>query len=199
MIKVQDPKKIILAKKREKVDNLRVLLDLDGVVANWTMAACKACGLDYGELKEELKKEDKLENLIDEDEMWKKIDAEGEGWWTGLELFPWAKKLYNELEKKTSMLCFLTAPARNEISLAGKAKWIKKHFDTTDFLIGKPKYFCANKNSLLIDDTKKRTDKFKEHGGNAFLWPNPNKLLDGDIDVDDTINELMEYINELEL
>jgi hypothetical protein len=196
LIKIQDPKKIILAKKKK--DDLRIMIDLDGVMCNWTKAACKACGLDYEELKEELKKEDNVENHISEDEMWKKIDAKGEEYWTELELYPWANKLYKKLQEKSPYVCFLTSPAENEISLSGKAKWVKKHFDnTTEFLIGKPKWYCANKNTLLIDNSKKNTDKFDDFNGNTFLWPNSNKLLDGDINVNDTIKELMEYIDEL--
>ncbi len=196
MIRVQDPKRIILAKKEKK--DLIIFVDLDGVMCNFTQAACKACGLDYEELKEDLKKEDKIENHIGEDEMWKKIGEKGEEYWTGLELFPWAKKLYKKLQEKSPYVCFLTSPNDNEVSLSGKAKWIKKHFDgTTDFFIGKPKWLCASGNKILIDDSKKKTDKFDEFGGNIFRWPNPNKLLDGDIDTDETIEELLEYIDEL--
>ena len=195
MIRIKDPKKITLA-NREKKDDIRIFLDLDGVITNFTKAACETCGIDMDdpEVKKKLKEDDNIEQFIDDEEMWKKINAEGIDWWINLELYPWSKKLYREIRKVTSMFCFLTAPSRNPYSVSGKVHWMTNHFGTRKYLLGADKYFCAGPHTLLIDDHKDKVEKFEEFGGKAFLWPNSNKLLDGDLDVEDTFCDLFEII-----
>ena len=111
----------------------------------------------------------------------------------------WAKRLYTDLNKRTKDFCFLTSPSNNPVCASGKIKWLREHFgkDFRNFLIGANKYLCAGPNSLLIDDNEKKCKKFEEYSGNTFLWPNLLKLIDGDIDVDDTFEELFELIEKI--
>ncbi len=199
MVKIVGPDRIIIAKKEKK--NLRILCDLDGVCSFWEKATAKVCNVDLNnkEIREQLKNEDCIEDIIGGmNKMWKLIDDAGEDYWENMEILPWAKKLYKELNKRTKDFCFLTSPALNPISASGKIKWLRKHFgeDFKDFLIGSNKYFCAGPNSLLIDDNEKKCKKFKEYGGKVFLWPNPIKLIDGDISIDETFEELFEMIEK---
>ena len=129
--------------------------------------------------------------------MWKKIDEAGVEFWENLDLFPWTKRLISEVKKKTDLLCFLTAPSNNPNSTIGKMSWIKKHFKDIDFLIGQKKYYCASNNALLIDDSEKKIKLFEDHGGHVFLFPNDLKLLEGEIDIDETIEKLLNKIDKL--
>ena len=197
MVKIQSPDRIMVEGTKKK--DIRIFLDLDGVVVDWIGGSCKVTGLDTEEKenRKRLKKGDRIYNIlgISEKEMWKKIDAT-ENWWEDLELLPWGKKLYDALSRVGSV-CFLTSPSDNSNSFSGKAEWIKKYFPNTEFLIGKPKEFCAAPNSILVDDSDHKINKFRKWKGNAFLWPNQYKIMDGDVDIDETIDELLEKISRI--
>jgi len=199
MVKIVGPDRIIIAKKEKK--NLRIFCDLDGVCSYWEESAASVCDIDFKneEIRKQLKNGGCIEDFIGgEKKMWKLIDDAGEDFWRNMEILPWAKKLYNELNKRTEDFCFLTSPSLDPISVSGKIKWLRKHFGDNfkDFLIGSNKYLCASPNSLLIDDNEKKCKKFKEYGGKVFLWPNPIRLIDGDVDIDETFEELFKIIGE---
>ena len=42
-----------------------------------------------------------------------------------------------------------------------------------DFMIGTQKYLLAKPDVVLIDDQHKNIDLFREHGGQAILFPQP--------------------------
>ena len=197
-MKIQDPNRIILAKKKE--EDIRLMLDIDGVVANWIQSACKICDVDCNdeEIRKKLKKDSGLlDNFVDDSKMWKLIDKKGSKFWSNLELFSWSKELYKRLKKKSKMVSFLSCPPRNPEGGAGKMEWISKNFDTRNFILTPHKEFCATSNSLLIDDMPKKIDIFRKFGGHAFQWPNSFSLLDGDVSIEDTFKELENYIDEL--
>lgn len=200
-MKMQDPNKIIIAKSKKK-NGLIIFLDMDGVISFWEKSAAKTLGIDINDekIREEIKNGKRLETYVGGDSvMWPKIDKEGTKWWRDMELLPWGKKLYEKIKEKGDHFSFLTSPSSNPTSSAGKIEFLHKHFGDgfKDFLIGNNKEFCASPRALLIDDTDKKVKKFRSFGGHAFLWPNVFALLDGDIDVDETIKELMEYIKEI--
>lgn len=198
---IQDPNKIIIAKSKKK-EGLICFLDMDGVISFWEKSAAKTLGIDINDkkIREEIKNGKRLETYVGGDSvMWPKIDKEGTKWWRDMELLPWGKRLYEKIKEKGDHFCFLTSPSNNPTCAAGKVEFLQKHFgnDFGDFFIGKNKHLCASPRALLIDDTDKKVKKFRSFGGHAFKWPCPLFLLDGDIDVDETIEELMEYIDEL--
>lgn len=202
MIKIKDPNEIRLAKKNKK--RVIIFLDLDGVSSFWLKSAAKKCDIDIEdpEIREQLKNGKDLEDLVGGvDKLWEKIGKEHkeEKFWEELEIFDWAKKLVEELQKRGTDFCFLTSPSNNPVCASGKVKWIKKHFGEKfkDFLIGKKKYLCATPHSILIDDNEKKCKKFEEYGGKIFLWPNAFKIIDGDINIDDVFEDLFEKIEKM--
>jgi hypothetical protein len=75
-----------------------ILLDVDGVLMNWTAAAAKLWGTTEEELYKTWTKGDfgiDKALKVTEDEMWQKIDAAGDKFWSELEEYPWAHDLYN--------------------------------------------------------------------------------------------------------
>jgi len=197
MVKIQSPDRIIVEGIKKK--DRRIFLDLDGVVVDWLGGSCKVTGLDIEEkdARKKLKNNDRIYNIlgITEKEMWKKIDAT-ENWWEDLEILPWGKKLYKVLSE-VGHVCFLTSPSESSNSFSGKSKWIKNYFPKAKFLIGEAKEFCAAPNSILVDDSGHKIDTFREWKGNAFLWPNQYRIMDNEIDIDDTIKELLEQISKI--
>jgi len=200
-MKIQDPNKIIIAKSKKK-EGLIIFLDMDGVISFWEKSAAKTLDLDLDdkETRDKIKNGKRLETFVGGDSvMWPMIDKGGTKWWRDMELLPWGKRLYEELKKKADHFCFLTSPSSNATCAAGKVEFLHKHFGEKfkDFLIGKHKELCASPRSLLVDDSDSKVKKFRSFGGHAFKWPCPLSLLDGDVDVDETIKELLEYIDEL--
>lgn len=199
-MKLQGQDKIIIASKKK--NGLRIFLDMDGVVAFWEKSAAKTLDIDLNDekIREEIKNGKRMETYVGGDEnMWPLIKKEGDEWWENIELLPWAKRLYNMLKEKADYFSFLSSPSNDPLCASGKVKFLRKHFgdDFKDFLIGRNKYMCASKNALLVDDDKGKTKKFKKFGGYIFQWPSPLELLDGDIDVEETFDELSDYIKEI--
>jgi 5'(3')-deoxyribonucleotidase len=202
----QGPNKIILSsskKKNKKTEGLICWLDMDGVVAFWEKSAAESLGVDLNnkEIREKIKNGQDMNTFTNssDDQMWEIINKGGQEWWRDIELLPWSHELVEKLKEITDHFCFLTSPSNNPVCAAGKIEFLKKHFgdDFKDFMIGRNKELCASSRSILIDDNKKKVDKFRKFGGHAFLWPNPLTLIDEDQKVDDVIEELIKYINEL--
>ncbi len=153
---------------------MKILLDVDGVLANFVKAAAKLhCRADPYDLPENFGK-------YSVEDIWgmsKKDFCEPMGYeyWKTVELLPYANDIANLLADTfgSDNICLLTAPLKTPGCLEGKREWIKKHFPGINWLIGKPKYFCAHTNSLLIDDSIVNCEKFVEAGGRAFLVPGP--------------------------
>lgn len=203
MVNIQSANKILLAKKKKT--KVQIFLDMDGVISDWLGAACKLCDIDLNdeEIREAIKTENGwLEDFVDEKTLWKNIGDAGVGYWENLELFPWSKKLYKKLEELGDDFAILTSPGKyTEIAsnaCNGKVLWLDSHFNNKeDYIFAYKKFLCANENAILVDDSPNKIDPFNEAGGHGFLWPDPLSLLDGDINVDDTIDELVGYIKRM--
>lgn len=202
-INIQSPHRISLAKKKKQ--KIKVFLDMDGVLSDWLGAACKLCDIDLNdeEIRESIKiQKGWLEDFVDEKVLWKNIEDAGVGFWEGLELFPWTKKLYNKLEELGDEFSILSSPGKyTEIAsnaCDGKVLWLDNHFSNKEnYIFAYKKFLCANENAILVDDSQNKIDPFNEAGGHGFLWPNPLSLLDGDVNVDDSIDELVDYIKRM--
>ncbi len=66
--------------------------------------------------------------------------------------------------------------------LEGKRKWVMKNLGSNwlgRLITCKDKFVCANKHSILIDDSQANVDKFRDHGGHAIMVPRPWNPLRG--------------------
>lgn len=189
---------------------MNIYLDIDGCISNWYKGVCECCGVDFyspsvrKELKDrkEFKKSEIGFSFVEQDKMWSNIEDAGIDFWINLDMFPWSKKLYDTLTE-VGDVCFLTSPGNilknplgSSMAAAGKVIWVQKHFNTNNLLIGYNKSFCANKDSILIDDSYSKISEFKLKGGHTYYWPNCISLLDGDIDYNMEINKLVKYIKD---
>ena len=200
-MKIKDPNRIIMANNKRK-DKLRIMLDMDGVLAYWEKSAAEICNIDYEdpEIREALKNGKRFEEFVGGDEkMWPIIDKGGEKWWEDMEKLPWADDLIELLSKETKDLSFLSSPSNNPICYSGKAKWILKHYPdmAKDVFLGAKKHRVANPNILLVDDSEKKVKKFRKYGGHAFLWHCPLGIIDGDMDIKNVLQNLKDYITEI--
>ena len=164
-----------------------ILIDIDGVLADWQTAAILAHGLnpagvcqrwDYISLREPRPWSLSTVLSISDDEMWAPIYSAGHDWWVALKTFQWTMDLY-ETCCDIGPTYLLTSPSRDPSSHSGKAAWITKHFGKhmRDYLIGAPKHLCARPGSLLIDDRPKNCEDFIAAGGHAIMFPTIGNLL----------------------
>jgi len=148
-----------------------IFLDLDGVCAQFIEEALKRHN-----------KSDALETWpvgewdiskvlgITQEEFWKKI--KGFEFWKNLKEYPYFRRLLGDL-KNLGEVIFLTSCSQDSDCAKGKIEWMQDRFgkEFKDYILTKHKYFCANKNSILIDDSDDNITEFKNHGGHGILVP----------------------------
>lgn len=158
------------------MNNTNILLDIDGVLAEWIVNCCHLFNADPNEIMSKWKpgKRDLEHALgITSKELWEKVDKAGEDYWANLPETPWARKLYDECNKLGDVY-FITKPSYDPRSLSGKLIWITKFTKNNKFdkyLIGKPKQLCSQKGNILIDDNDINVKDFRKCNGTAILFP----------------------------
>jgi hypothetical protein len=180
-----------------------VCLDMDGVIKNWTKSVCKIFDVDPNDpqareiLKSDLRIEEHLVPGLTSVEFKRILEEIGYDFWYNLEQFPWTQRLLDTIVTAVGKnnLEFLTSPGSFSQSFAPKFDYVKNvlGFDR-QITITVNKFRLAKPNTLLIDDMFYNIDSFKEHGGQVFHWPNSYKLEDGDIDIENTFNELEQML-----
>lgn len=163
---------------------MNVLLDMDGVLCNFVKGCCRLFGLDEQKtLSKWAPNEYRVDSVfgITEEQLWEKINDEKDRFWATLDEYEWSRKLYEECQKFGNVY-FLTAPSTLSASLAGKAEWMQKFTGNSkfrDYLVGSPKFLCAKEDNVLIDDSDKNCDSFRDAGGRTVLFPQPWNTLHG--------------------
>ena len=186
------------------IKDFRIFIDLDGVLANWYKAMFDTMGMNinsHSSFRDALKSGKMLDEIngFDEDDMWDKINSIGPSWWENIEILPWAKELHDAMQELGDV-AFLTSPSKNAQSAAissyGKFLWVDKHFgEMKNCIITWAKHFCANNNTILIDDSSKKVAMFLDYGGFAYKWPNQLRIADGEADVQEHIASIANLIN----
>lgn len=163
-------------------------LDMDGVLVDFSGAVENA----YGIKMDRWDFDDFIPGVTKE-EFWLSCTEE---FWANL---PWTEEGKDILRIVENFfgkdnICLLTTPCLTKGSMEGKRRWIEKHLPgyLDQFLMGKPKHFCAGPQSILIDDSDKNINKFLYYGGRAILIPRPWNMLSYRISHPDF--NLLEYL-----
>lgn len=175
---------------------VKIFLDMDGFVFNWNKEACRIMGINDQDpnIRKILKNDPEgIEKICSKEDLYRTINDHGSAYWCNLDIFPWAKKVFEFLNNRGDC-CFLSSPGKWLYAPAGKLQAILREFPGTPSLIGKEKYFAAHPEALLIDDHPKNIDKFVQHGGNGFLWPNQYYIED---ELDFCVSELLSKIDSI--
>lgn len=177
---------------------MRIFLDLDGVLANFTKAACAQLGEPYPS------------NYVFEDYSWlfdKYGDAKcysklrGHLYWETLELYPWAHELVEIVkESNPDEWMFLTKPMADPFCFSGKYSFVKKHFpkyaNKLTIISGRKDSFVRDERDILIDDYTKNINLWEQAGGSTFFW----KEISDDFDktlVDERLKSLKEKLQSV--
>ena len=155
----------------------QILLDQDGVLADFLSGAIKVLNRAYGRditLEQYSKEFGKWGTYdyygITVEQFWKPIDDE-HNFWMDLPPMPWATKLYTALAA-VGDVTIVTMPGADPDCGRQKLQWLDYHLGIkhTEVFLGARKYLMAG-NGILIDDYYKNVDAFKENGGQAILIP----------------------------
>jgi len=158
----------------------KIFLDLDGIVRDWTRGIIKWYDIDC--LAQDVKSWDFFEHFVSSTlkmspkEFW---EGQTATFWETLPFTqeaPMILDVMNHIQKAGTVSVFLlTSPT---LTNAGSTQtWIRKnmpkYFADKRYIIGPPKYACADESSILIDDAEKNVFPFAEWGGYGFLYPRP--------------------------
>jgi 5'(3')-deoxyribonucleotidase len=160
-----------------------IYVDVDETLADWIGALFKLLDVDPAEARamwdsmsprpwDVIDVLARMNPKLTSNRVWRWIDAEGAPFWADVEIFPFAHDLISVCETYAPVV-LLTSPSLHSSSHAGKAQWIAKHFGAKyrDYLIGACKHRCAHPRAVLVDDSPKNCEAFREHEGRAILFP----------------------------
>lgn len=154
-----------------------ILLDVDGVLADFITASLKANCLPGSHddvdswnwfIPPETSEEEKKR-------MYRKFMANCDAvkdFWISLNPYWWAHPLH-ALCKRFDDVIFATAPSLDPHCCSQKIQWLRNHRfmgNTNSFMIGPHKHLMAQ-HAVLIDDSEENVRKFVENGGSAILFP----------------------------
>lgn len=152
-----------------------VLCDLDGVLADFSRAACVLHGrptyavtkwnwyTDWG---------------MDSYEFWAPIKDAGVGFYNSfVRPTPWCRELYDYLRLNYPMIIATATPLHPGL-ICGKAKWIEDILSPHPPVhFGNDKSLMAAPDRVLIDDRNENVNAFRDAGGHAITFPQPWNVM----------------------
>jgi len=152
-----------------------IILDVDGVLADFTEAACKVHGHSgFRSTKWDFF----LDWDISETEFWGKIHALGNSFYEDLvQPYPWLAELMTRIDTADDWV-LMTATGNNPACYSGKKIWVDKYIQPlfqkeVKLIMGHEKHLLAGPNRLLIDDNETNVSKFLSAGGYSILFAQP--------------------------
>lgn len=158
-----------------------VYTDMDGVITNFVGQVASVFGIEESQLEEDLRKGKtySIPDVLDlkPSEFWKRIEKEGEEFWSDMKVYPWAKKLLLDINEFNVQVYIATSPTLNPACLSGKLKKLKSLFGDNfrNYVITPQKHLLAreSRTTILIDDSLNNISKFRRYGGQTILFPQP--------------------------
>ncbi len=152
--------------------NDTILLDMDGVIADFVTAAAVALNMPCDPTK--VQGWDLPKHFgIDAAAFWAAQDAIPDFW---LQIKPYPNiGLFIDTLRTYGEVYFLTAPSLHRNCASHKIAWLRQHvgdWTTGRFLIGKPKHLLAKPyGTVLIDDSDANCDAWGQAGGQYVTFP----------------------------
>lgn len=157
---------------------MRIFLDMDGVLADFTSAAVFKHGRENPWAKGENLGEYDMAKIyqMTPKAFWEPLGCHD--FWANIQPLNEGMALlkYLESDLPQAKITLLTSPTLSPECSSGKHAWVAKHLPkySRKLAIWPEKEVLAEvPNSLLIDDSDENVTKFIQAGGNAILWPQP--------------------------
>jgi hypothetical protein len=149
-----------IIKEQNKVSDITIYFDLDGVMADWE-----------AKYKEYYKDDP---SKIPDDILWPKV-IKIKNFWENIPPIKDTIKLFRELQNEGFNVEILSAYSHYDTrSISGKRKWLQKNLSPINYKVNlvrrRDKQKFATMNSILIDDMSNNTKEFKNAGGNTVLF-----------------------------
>lgn len=169
----------------------QILLDMDGVLADFFTSALKALNANskrdpitpqqYVEKQEFAM--DKVFNIT-ASKFWQTIETND--FWQNLKPMEHADNLLSYLRMFKIPIVIASSPSFHSTCIPSKVAWLYHYYGirVTDCMFGSKKYLMAKPGTLLIDDSQKNIDNFIHHEGQAVCIPsnwNTHNLTFADI------------------
>lgn len=156
---------------------LTILLDLDGVLVDFTAGANAAHGRDgYVPTTWDFFTDDWG---MTPDEFWK--PTHDRAFWSAL---PWTDTGRDIMELCVDAVgeeqVYILTSGRGAGAAGGKAEWVHRELGwpwMNRLLIGHCKHLCAGPGRVLVDDADHNVEAFREYGGYAVLVPAPYNYM----------------------
>lgn len=150
-----------------------ILLDMDGVIANFVASSLKVCNIPL--THEQVARWDFYNGHITESEFWRAIDTTPD-FWKDIQPYEWAEELV-EMCRDIAPVYFCSSPAMHHVSASDKIWWLRTHgfmkADEDNYVLTKHKWINAGPKRILIDDATHQIDRFNLHGGIGLTFPQP--------------------------
>lgn len=154
---------------------MRILLDVDGVVADFVQAVCIKYGLQKSQLRKEWQVLGCVAELMNSDKkkIWNAIQHD-HYFWASMPKTKEANDLFRLLNNLTSQykldpIAFVTSTPEPVHQV--RTDWIMRWFGAVPVVYTDDKFLLAQ-SGLLIDDKFENVERFKHHQGQAILYPN---------------------------
>ena len=163
---------------------MEILLDMDGVLADFFGKALQTFNHRFHKdvTPEQYIRESSNWDIskfygISDITFWETIEAE-KGFWLEIKPIPWYRDLYVSLTAYGRVTIF-TSPSRDPRCAREKLLWLKKYMGlySDDVIMGSRKELSAG-NGILIDDSGRNVERFRNAGGQAILVPSTWNTLD---------------------
>lgn len=168
------------------MSRLTVLLDMDGVVADFVTALAELLRQPekgtFGANPPTGRYDCCPHFGITHAEMWSAIDINSYGFWRDLPVHDWAQELYRRVLSLpyVDRVIWCSQPGNDPGCVAGKMQWLNDRSSLffngspcRNFIFTPQKDLLAKPGVVLIDDCPEHCDSFQEAGGKAILFPMP--------------------------
>ncbi len=150
----------------------KLILDFDGVFADFTGGACVVHG----------RSDFKVESWnfyeewgITSEEFWEPIRRKGDCFYEHIvQPYPWARELLTMCQEYDKNLMFASvAGGGHAADYSGKLLFIRKHFGDMPVIVLPPriKHLLAGSGRVLLDDSGEEAMAWRDHGGYAIVFP----------------------------
>ena len=151
---------------------MKVYIDLDGILADFTTGAIKVCELPMTYADWDVW--EGYSKHVHKAVFWGRIKATGPEFWAELELTPEAHVIVGkalELDPQAHILTSGGCPG----AATGKTLWIEEHFPEfrNRTILSDQKQRFAAPDTLLVDDYEKNIVDFEDAGGRVLMLKRP--------------------------
>lgn len=150
-----------------------IILDLDGVCANFTHAACTV----HGHTEYVATKWNFFEDWdLTPKQFWEPIHLYGDTFYRHIvRPYPWLAELIAAVEEADDWV-IMSSPSDNSVGYAGKKIWVDKYIQPlvkkrVKLIVGSEKHLLAGPNRILIDDYEENLTDFRRASGQTLTFP----------------------------